>query len=257
MISVPMLADFAIRLAFGLASALLMTSRRAVPLGFFRAPSYALLGLLVLASLDQGRSGGQTIGLWCLLATAVLAYLATLAWGLGVPAVARGATGLIALATAAWLAAASLYPSAGLWIVSATSRLASGCVLGSALCAMLLGHYHLTAPTMSIEPLKRNVAALAVGLGVRGLLAVLGMWLSAAASQAAGTSVFAADLGLTLAARWGFGFLGAGTATFLTWKTVEIRSTQSATGLLYITVVFLLLGELTSLILTRSAGVVC
>ena len=37
-----------------------------------------------------------------------------------------------------------------------------------------------------------------------------------------------------LAVRWGMGFGGTALATYLTWKTVEIRSTQSATGILYI-----------------------
>ena len=54
----PMLADFAIRLAFGLAVSLLLTSWRAVPLVFFRTQAQVILGLLVLAGLDQARAGG-------------------------------------------------------------------------------------------------------------------------------------------------------------------------------------------------------
>ena len=45
-------------------------------------------------------------------------------------------------------------------------------------------------------------------------------------------------------------------ATVLTWKTVEIRSTQSATGILYIGMTLVLFGELSALILARGAGVV-
>ena len=44
--------------------------------------------------------------------------------------------------------------------------------------------------------------------------------------------------------RWGMGFLAAGIATYMTWKTAQIRSTQSATGILYITMIFVLFGEL-------------
>jgi hypothetical protein len=37
---------------------------------------------------------------------------------------------------------------------------------------------------------------------------------------------------------------------------VEIRSTQSATGILYIAMTLVLFGELTALILSRDAGIV-
>jgi hypothetical protein len=48
------------------------------------------------------------------------------------------------------------------------------------------------------------------------------------------------------------GIVGVGLATALTWKTVAIRSTQSATGILYIAMTLLLFGELSSLILARD-----
>ena len=41
-----------------------------------------------------------------------------------------------------------------------------------------------------------------------------------------------------LAARWGMGFVGSAIATYMTWKTAQIRSTQSATGILYIAMIF-------------------
>jgi hypothetical protein len=53
------------------------------------------------------------------------------------------------------------------------------------------------------------------------------------------------------------GVLGPLVATVLAWKTVEIRSTQSATGILYIAMMFVLFGELGALILARDTGVVC
>ena len=62
MITAPMLADFSIRLAFGLAVSLLLTSWRAVPLAFFRTQAQVILGLLVLAALDQARAGGRGVG---------------------------------------------------------------------------------------------------------------------------------------------------------------------------------------------------
>ena len=53
---------------------------------------------------------------------------------------------------------------------------------------------------------------------------------------------------LFLAMRWGMGFVGPVAAAALAWKTVQIRSTQSATGILYVAMTLVLFGELTSLI---------
>ena len=58
---------------------------------------------------------------------------------------------------------------------------------------------------------------------------------------------------LFLAMRWGMGIAGFGLATYLAWRTVQIRSTQSATGILYIAMTLLLFGELSSLILARDS----
>ena len=49
--------------------------------------------------------------------------------------------------------------------------------------------------------------------------------------------------------RWGMGFLAAGLATYMTLEDGPIRSTQSATGILYIAMIFVCFGELLSLVL--------
>jgi hypothetical protein len=58
---------------------------------------------------------------------------------------------------------------------------------------------------------------------------------------------------LWLPVRWLLGFLGPLALTWMAWQTAKIRSTQSATGILYVVVIFCFLGELTSLIL-RDTG---
>src|SRR5436305_563711 len=123
--TLPMLADFAIRLAGGLAAVLAVTPWRVVPIRFFRTQGQVILGLGVPASVAVA----------------------------GVAAVALGLT-------------ADGGP-AGRWALNAASRLASAALLGSTLTAMLLGHYYLTAPAMSIEPLKRFVRLMAASLAVR------------------------------------------------------------------------------------------
>jgi len=257
MTAAPMLADFAIRWAFGLAVSILMISWRSVPLPFFRTQAQVILGLLVLAALDQARAGGQTWALWVIVTAAISAYLSAVAWGLGLPRFGLATAGLAVLATAAWMAAASGPASAGLWSVNASSRLTSGFLLGATLTAMLLGHYYLTAPAMTIDPLKRVVALMAWGLGARCILAAIGLWAVQARLLGVGASPIDPGAGIFLAVRWGMGFVAAGISTYLTWKTVQIRSTQSATGILYITMIFVLFGELTSLILAGREGVIC
>ena len=162
-----MLADFGVRLSFGLAVLLLATNWQSVPLPFFRTQCQVILGLLVLAALDGSRSEGLGPTVWILIAGAALAYMATIGWGLGLPRVAVPVTCLIPLATAGWLALASRSVSPVVWAFNTASRTASGFLLGATLTAMLLGHHYLTAPAMSIEPLKRFVRCMGWGLVAR------------------------------------------------------------------------------------------
>ncbi|MGP0064718.1 MAG: hypothetical protein ACLQGP_14105 [Isosphaeraceae bacterium] len=247
MATVPLLADFAIRSSFGLILALILTSWHNVPLRFFRIQNQIVLGTLVLGALDQSRSSGPSLALWLIVGAAVLAYLATISWGLGLPRFGIGADILAALVTVAWLVDASRSSDTGLWAVNSSCRISSGLLLGATLTAMLLGHYYLTAPAMTIEPLKRSLNLIAVALIARLTFAGVGMWAGRSALTAPAPGVFANDA-VFLAMRWGIGFLGAAVSVYLARRTVAIRSTQSATGILYITSIFVLLGELTSIV---------
>jgi hypothetical protein len=247
----PMLGDFALRLACGLAALLLLTPWRVVPSAFFRTHGLVILGLLVLAGLDAGRFGsfGPTMGL--VVSSAVLAYLATVTWGIGLPRVAWPVTAGLTVLSAAALVTISRVDDAGLWALNSLERLASACLMGATLTAMLLGHYYLTAPAMSIEPLKRFVRAAVCSLGARAAIAALGLALWAGASAATQASTVSP---LFLAVRWGMGVVGPAVALWMTWKTVEIRSTQSATGILYIGMTLVLFGELTAMVMSRETG---
>jgi hypothetical protein len=245
---VPMLADFGVRLALGLAVLLLLTSWRSVPLPFFRTQCLVILGALVLAVMDASRSAGSNAAVVILVAAAVFSYGAAVSWGLGLPRLAIRATSLIALATGIWLAQASRANSPGLWIFNTASRYSSAFLLGATLIAMLLGHYYLTAPAMSIEPLKRLVRCMGWGLGARGLIALLGLSLASAGWAGTDPGGFDAGSPLFLLMRWGMGFAAPVIAAILAWKTVQIRSTQSATGILYVAMTLVLFGELSSLI---------
>jgi hypothetical protein len=130
--------------------------------------------------------------------------------------------------------------------------LTSAALLGSATTAMLMGHSYLIAPAMSLTPLMRLLAALAVAAVLRMGVAALGLW------------SWTADHSLTnltdvtvwwLPVRWGLGFVGPLLLAWMAWQTVRVRSTQSATGILYVAVIFCFLGELTGQLLLSNTGV--
>ena len=250
----PMLADFALRLAGGMAALLLLTPWRIVPPAFFRTHCQVILGLLALAWLDLAREGpgGGMDGVAA--GAAGVAYMATVCWGLGLVRFALPVTAVIAAAAGALLVWASAGPAPALWALNAAGRLASAFLMGSTLTAMLLGHHYLTAPAMSIDPLRRFVRCMAWGLGVRTLLAAAGLAAWASGSLPTGPGGDASPLFLVV--RWGMGLAGPALATYLAWETVRIRSTQSATGILYIAMTLVLFGELSALVLSRGVGVI-
>jgi hypothetical protein len=248
--TLPMLSDFAIRLAGGLAAMLAIAPWREVPIGFFRTHCQVILGLGVLATLAATRPPFEPVVFGLVLTLAILSFGATLAWGLGLPRLGVPAAWAIAATATVVLSPTAQGGSWDRWALNAASRLASASLLGSTLTAMLLGHYYLTAPAMSIEPLKRFVRWMAASLVVRTILACMALFLIPSSSTGGAT------IGpLFVAMRWGMGIAGFGLATYLAWRTVQIRSTQSATGILYIAMTLLLFGELSSLILARDSHV--
>ena len=171
--SLPMLADFAIRLVGGLAAVLAITPWRVVPIRFFRTQCQVILGLGVLATLATTRPPFEPVVFGMTLALAVMAFAATVGWGLGLPRLGVPVSLAIAAVAATLLLMTSGGPTDRLRALNAASRLASGLLLGSTLTAMLLGHYYLTAPSMSIDPLKRLVRLMAGSLCVRTVLSGL------------------------------------------------------------------------------------
>lgn len=248
--AIPMLADFAVRLAGGLAVLLLLTPWRVVPPLFFRTHCQIILGLWVLAALDLGRASADPASLVVAVSAGVLAFLGSLAWGLGLVRVGIPLTALLAAAALLLVIGAGPGLTSASGIIGAAGRVCSAFLLGSTLTAMLLGHHYLTAPAMSIEPLRRFVRLMAAALSGRAVLAAiaLAIWYAGSASRGMNPEP------LFLMMRWGMGILGPAVATTLAWKTVEIRSTQSATGILYIAMTLVLFGEVSSLVLARETG---
>lgn len=259
-----MLAVFALRLAAGMMGCLLLLPARIINPRFFRThflTAFALAGL----SFACVRDSADWLLLTWLSAALVLAFVGSMVWGLeGAPG-GRVFIGLTALALAgslAWLSLSGIrtesvsdgpssvaYASGSYAILLGDAT--SAAVLGSAVTAMLLGHSYLIAPTMSLTPLMRLLAALAVAVLAR--LAVdgyaLGCWTAAHSlvGLKSGDAVFLLPLRCLL------GFAAPLGLDWMAWQAARIRSTQSATGILYVVVIFCFLGELTSLLL-RGTG---
>ena len=149
MLAVPMLADFAVRLAFGLIAALALTSWRAVPLRFFRIQSQIALAVLVLAALSSRRPRrglGRFSGCWSRAPRRRTwpRYLGTGA------AVDRDRHGWPRPRLDGRLDDPRLEGIRPVrWALMAAGRAVSGLLLGATLHSMLLGHYYLIAPAMT------------------------------------------------------------------------------------------------------------
>jgi hypothetical protein len=116
---------------------------------------------------------------------------------------------------------------------------------------MLMGHSYLIAPAMSLTPLLRLLAGVFIATTLRLAVAGVSLW-----SWTAGHSLvnLEDETVLWLPVRWALGLLGPLLLGWMAWQAARIRSTQSATGILYVVVILSFLGELTSLVLLESTG---
>lgn len=250
-ITVDILTQFLYRLAFGIATAMALTSPRWVTSGYFRVHLYVILGLDALAAAVALSRPGQFSPVPA-VAGAVLAYVGSACWLYEARGWGRASLVLTSAAAlvGAWLSlgASEPAPSAPRWLWLCDPP-AGGMVLGTTMAAMLLGHWYLNTPTMKLDPLRRLIALMLAALAVRGLLclAALGMY---------GTQVgpLASYQMLFLALRWLAGLVGTAVVAIMAWQTLKIPNTQSATGILYVGVITTLLGELTAQLLAAEVN---
>ncbi|HVX13436.1 MAG TPA: hypothetical protein VHC22_19790 [Pirellulales bacterium] len=247
-----LLAQFVLRLSFGLAAAMLLVSPRQVTSGYYRNNLYVLLGINSLAALlgwITPREAGLQI--WPPVVAAVASYVGAAAWlyekaGPGMLALATVAVGSL---TGAWMNQGVAFlggsdPGGWLWVADPA---AGGAVLGVTMGAMLLGHWYLNAPGMSLAPLNRLTDLMIAVLLVRAVLAGVGLALTCRAGDS-----FQLAQWLFVAMRWLTGLAGALAAALAVKKILKIPNTQSATGILYVGVVLTFIGELTAQLLSRD-----
>lgn len=124
-------------------------------------------------------------------------------------------------------------------------------VLGGSAVAMLLGHWYLVSPGLSIGYLKAVTIGLILSLLIRAGF-MIGLLL--AESDRLNSMYFYDMYGIFLLQRVALGLLLTLILSVMTYYCVRIRSTQSATGILYVVLVFCLVGEIISDYLFRKTG---
>jgi protein NrfD len=245
---------FLTHLGVGIAWTLLLVARTA-GVKFFRFNAGLAAALLVVAlalrpdSSELSRT--WTAGLWLLgaAAAAVALYWATIGRMLAALRPVLLGTAFVTGAAAIVMQAIALAPSAdaaGSGITIA-SFITSAALLGGTCTAMVLGHWYLVLPSMAIGLLQRVVrfhllslvarvacVAAALVLAARGIAPGGGFDLVRYASSLAGIFFWQRVL---------FGLVGPAVLGWLTWETAKIRSTQSATGILYVDFFTVVVGE--------------
>ena len=150
---------------------------------------------------------------------------------------AAGATlgvAYIVTTIAAWHA--TVTPSNPFW--SVLGALTSIAALGSINLAMILGHWYLVVRGMAIDPLKRLTIATVIAAGAKLIVVATGVLLAGEAQRD-----IMIGQGIFFWMRVGWGLVAPLGLFPMVWGTVRIRSTMAATGILYVDVVAIVIGE--------------
>jgi hypothetical protein len=229
--------------------------------GFFRtcAGIYLLIWILVLAGLEWARPW-ELLG-FVLFTLLFLVYYASL-WIENLPDSSR-LLGMTAAVGFCAIAASGLsQQSAGAGFADASLQAANfllGSIsLGAAMSGMLLGHWYLVTPELSLVPIKRLTGTLLAALVAQGIVlsftvlpelgAVPTMLIPRVEHLLLGYPYFL--LGRALV-----GLVGTFALAVLTMWLLREGSTQAATGFLYTAVMTVTVGELIARFLLQLTGV--
>jgi hypothetical protein len=132
-------------------------------------------------------------------------------------------------------------------------------LFGGVVWAMNLGHWYLVSKTLPFQLLSRGSEILAAFIGARVVVALAALWWVASRSAGpAGAEM--ADLldpardGFFFWSRVLWGLVAPLVLAPYVVKTAHMKSNQAATGLLYVGLVFVMVGELLASYLTLRSG---
>jgi hypothetical protein len=250
-------------LAFGGMAAIAVPPFFNVERGFYKSSAGVYLGaglipavgfaLLATRGAEPGAPSAIALwidsGLWVLFCAAVAVYMFTLWTDYGLlrarSYVACLAVGLLGvMVTSLTLMPPAFGPIAALGY--ALSAIFSALVLGLASGGMLFGHWYLIDPNLPVDYLRTIVRllgmALVAELIVMFMVVVTMALFGGGASTHAVATLFDSDWAL-LTTRLLLGPIASIILVWMTWQTLKIPQTMAATGLLYIAIMSVLVGE--------------
>ena len=137
------------------------------------------------------------------------------------------------------------------WTV--VGAMAGGLFFGAVLVIMNLGHWYLVSRSIPFALLARG-AALFAGLAVFRTVYLAVAMAAQRNSEGVHTLVSLERDALFFLFRVLWGIAGPLALSYFIWRTAELKSNQAATGLLYVALIFVLIGELLSSYLTVATG---
>jgi protein NrfD len=256
---------FLSHLAIGIVFTLVFVSRDA-GVKFFRFNA-GLAALLVVAAFtfrppeaSATEWGRVAFGALIVLEAALVIYWATIGRTLASirPAIAVTGVvaGIVALVTQAIASTTGGPPVQAMTIISFFS---SALLLGGACTAMILGHWYLVIPSLQVSHLQSIVKLHMASMALRVLVVAAAIFVAFASWEPGlGPSfrhyIFSVA-GIFFWQRVLFGLVGPAVLSYLTWETAKIRSTQSATGILYVDFFTVVVGEVLAKYLFLATGV--
>ena len=221
-----------------------------VPDGYLRFVTRGAAGVMALGLL-AGRNRPEAPAWTLLLAGAVLLALAASRLGtrrrvLAALMVGVGAVGAIVPAL--------LAPAApGLALAA---NLSGAALLGGVVSTMLLGHWYLVETSLSIRPLSAGSTLFSTATALRTGVTIFALLYGGVGDLriAALSDLIYSTPALFFGFRVLTGLLFPVVLAAMIRNTVRIRSTQSATGLLYVALILVLFGELTAAFLEVVTG---
>lgn len=250
-----MIAQFALRLMLGMSAMWSLMPRHQVSVGFFRIQMLIVMGLSVLSALTFGELSHvpETVAVvpvsWgtpLCIALAVAAFFGSAFWTLGRRGLGAVIVFAILILSGGLLVGSTMTSlNSGLSWLAASGEITTALSLGGAMTGMLLGHWYLTAPTMSIDPLSSLNKFFGIAVGLRLIVSLLALVLGWALLDS--TTHW-----LWLSLRWLAGILGPLILVVMVSRILRYKNTQSATGVLFVGVILTFIGELSATLLARE-----
>ncbi|MBI3402855.1 MAG: hypothetical protein HY048_15670 [Acidobacteria bacterium] len=210
---------------------------------------YGALGPVGVVDADQSRLAQLGVLTLAGADAALVVYWATVGRTLAAirPAIVAVGAGGGAAAVVLQALAVSVDRSLPVQALTVASFVSSAAMLGGACTAMILGHWYLILPSMQVSHLQ-SIVKLHIGSMIVRVAVVTASVVFAIATWQPGLGpsfrhyILSVD-GIFFWQRVAFGLAGPAVLSYLTWETAKIRSTQSATGILYVDFFTVVVGE--------------